>query len=326
MVYRPPNQNVDEFLTMTNELLSKISKENKVCYLMGDFNLNQMNHQSHSVTGEFLDALHSNMVFPLITRPTRITCHSATLIDNIFVNQFFDRSRSGLFFTDISDHLPIFSIHFDTSISVSNKTVFVRDVKVFLGVVLDEHLSWKPHISKVARKISKSIGVINRARSFLPKLCLKTLYYCLVYPYLHYCIIVWGSTYKTNLRRLVSLQKRGIRIISKSTFDSHSDPIFKELELLKLSDIRQLELGKLMFSLNHSLLPSKFNDYFSLNKQVHSYATRHANDFHLPFCRTNLRKFSVSFQGPTYYNSIENDIKESNSLHLFKTKLKKNYT
>ena len=101
------------------------------------------------------------------------------------------------------------------------------------------------------------------------------------------------------------------------------NPIFKELELLKLSDIRQLELGKLMFSLNHSLLPSKFNNYVSLNKQVRSYATRHANDFHLPFCRTNLRKFSVSFQGPTYYNSIENDIKESNSLHLFKTKLKK---
>ena len=128
VIYRPPNENVDEFLTMTNELLSKISKENKVCYLMGDFNLNLMNRQSHSVTGEFLDALYSNMFFPLITRPTRITCHSVTLIDNIFVNQFFDRSRSGLFFNDISDHLPIFSIHFDTSISASNGTVFVRDV------------------------------------------------------------------------------------------------------------------------------------------------------------------------------------------------------
>ena len=72
-------------------------------------------------------------------------------------------------------------------------------------------------------------------------------YYCLVYPYLQYCIIVWGSTYKTNLRCLVSLQKRVIRIISKSTFDSNSDPIFKELELLKLNNVRQLELGKLMF-------------------------------------------------------------------------------
>ena len=43
----------------------------------------------------------------------------------------------------------------------------------------------------------------------------------------------------------------------------------------------------------------------------------------LPFCRTNLRKFFVSFQGPTYYNSLEDDIKESISLHSFKTKLKK---
>ena len=213
--------------------------------------------------------------------------------------------------------------HFPMQVCINEQRIEQVKETVFLGVVLDEHLSWKPHISQVARKISKSIGVINRARFFLPKPCLKTLYYCLVYPYLHYCIIVWGSTYKTNLRRLVSLQKRVIRIISKSTFDSHSDPIFKELELLKLSDIRQLELGKLMFSLNHSLLPPKFNNYFSLNKQVHSYATRHANDFHLPSCRINLRKFSVSFQGPTYYNTIENDIKESNSLHLFKTKLKK---
>lgn len=67
---------------------------------------------------------------------------------------------------------------------------------VFFGVVLDEHLAWKPHISQVAHKISKSIGVINRARFFLPKPCLKTLYYCLVYPNLHYCIVVWGFTYK----------------------------------------------------------------------------------------------------------------------------------
>ena len=78
---------------------------------------------------EFLDALYSNMFFPLITRPTRITCHSATLIDNIFVNQIFDRSRRGrLFFTDISDHVPIFSIHLDAPISAFNETAFVRDV------------------------------------------------------------------------------------------------------------------------------------------------------------------------------------------------------
>ena len=86
------NQNIDEYLTMTNELLSKISKENNICYLMGDLNLNLMNHQSHSFTGEFLDALYklySNMFFPLIMPPTRITRHLATLLDNTIMNQFF---------------------------------------------------------------------------------------------------------------------------------------------------------------------------------------------------------------------------------------------
>ena len=96
--------------------------------------------------------------------------------------------------------------HFPMQICINEQKIEQVKETVFLGVVLDEHLAWKPHISQVACKISKSIGVINRARFFLPKPCLKTLYYCLVYPYLHYCIIVWGSTYKTNLRRLVSLQ------------------------------------------------------------------------------------------------------------------------
>ena len=163
--------------------------------------------------------------------------------------------------------------HFPMQIYINEQRIEQVKETVFLGVVIDEHLSWIPHISQVARKISKSIGVINRARLFLPKPCLKTLYYCLVYPYLHYCIIVWGSIRTKPIFAVLSLCKKQVmRIISKLTFDSHSDPIFKELELLKLCDIRQLELGKLMFSLNHSLLPSKFNNYFSLNKQVHSYA------------------------------------------------------
>ena len=73
---------------------------------MGDFNLNLMNYQSHNLTGEFLDMMYSNTFFPLITRPTRITSHSATLIDNIFQNSLETNLLSSLLFTDISDHLP----------------------------------------------------------------------------------------------------------------------------------------------------------------------------------------------------------------------------
>ena len=80
---------------------------------MGDFNLSLMNHQSHNLTGQFLDMMYSNTFFPLITRPTRITSHSATLIDNIFQNYLETNLLGSLLFTDISDHLPNFVIHYD---------------------------------------------------------------------------------------------------------------------------------------------------------------------------------------------------------------------
>lgn len=68
--------------------MAKISKLNKPYYLMGDLNLNLMNHLKHPLTSEFLDAMYTNMFSPLITHPTRITSNTATLIDNIFTNNF----------------------------------------------------------------------------------------------------------------------------------------------------------------------------------------------------------------------------------------------
>jgi hypothetical protein len=92
---------------------------------------------------------------------------------------------------------------------------------VFLGVILDENLSWKSHFSHIANKISKSIGVIYKTSFCLPLESLRTLYYSMIYPYLKYCVIVWGLTYPTNIRRIELLQKRVTRILNKSSFDAH---------------------------------------------------------------------------------------------------------
>ena len=117
---------------------------------------------------------------------------------------------------------------FDFNIEINgHKMTRVKKV-TFLGVILDENLSWKPHISHIACKISKSIGIIGRSSPCLTKLALKTLYYSLVHPYFQYCIIVWGSTYPTNLNRLILLQKRIVRIVNKKPFDAYTDPLFRD--------------------------------------------------------------------------------------------------
>ena len=107
-------------LKIINPLMEKISKENKLCYIMGDFNLDLLNCHSHQFTSEFLDVMYSNMFFPLITRPTRITSNTATLIDNIFTNHLGNYSFSGLLLTDISDHLPIFCFTYEHRTRIDN--------------------------------------------------------------------------------------------------------------------------------------------------------------------------------------------------------------
>ena len=110
--YRPPGQDIDNFNFEINKILDKLHKENKIIYIMGDFNINLMNSDTHTPTGSFLDLMYSNMLFPLITRPTRMIANSATLIDNIFTNNTCGTGSliQGVFVTDITDHYPIFHI------------------------------------------------------------------------------------------------------------------------------------------------------------------------------------------------------------------------
>ena len=93
-----------------NNLLEKVSKEQKSAFLLGDFNINLLNYNVHSPTNEFLDSLASNSFLPYILQPTRITSHSKTLIDNIFTNVIFPDSISGNLRATISNHFPQFLI------------------------------------------------------------------------------------------------------------------------------------------------------------------------------------------------------------------------
>ena len=135
---------------------------------------------------------------------------------------------------------------------------------------------------------------------------------------------MWGSTYQSNHKRLINLQKWVIRIVSRSCFDAHANPIFVSLRIQKFEDIMKLQIGKVtgMCLYKNSLLPDSFNDMFLLNCDIHSYNTRSKNSFRLPYCRTNVRKFSLRFQGPKIFNSLSYEIQNASRTTLFNAKLK----
>ena len=109
-VYRPPSANLHEFLESFHQLLHWLTRNNKMCYIMGDFNLDLLNTDVHSATNEFINALFFHFLYPPISRPTQLTSYSATLIDNIFTKNIFASCDNGRIINDQSDHLPIFTV------------------------------------------------------------------------------------------------------------------------------------------------------------------------------------------------------------------------
>lgn len=110
VIYRHPSSNLDAFIDKFLSVVDKASKENKYCILMGDFNINLLNYESNNNTNEFINGLNSLFFQPHIIQPTRITDHSSTLIDNIFLNSAEHFTVSGNILYDITDHLPNFLI------------------------------------------------------------------------------------------------------------------------------------------------------------------------------------------------------------------------
>ena len=118
VVYRPPNDKLEQFKQTLSEILQKIDLQKRKCYIMGDFNVDLLKIEESWNSNDVLNCMFSSSFYPLISKPTRITSRSETLIDNTFVNSLVDNFTNGLLSTDLSDHLPIFQI----SISLTQNT------------------------------------------------------------------------------------------------------------------------------------------------------------------------------------------------------------
>ena len=86
------------------------------------------------------------------------------------------------------------------------------------------------------------------------------------------------------------LQKRIVRIITKSNFDAHTLTLFSQHNLLRLEDIHSLQLGLFLYSIENKIYPNTFQAMFQKNCQFHSYQTRYSNKFRSDLCRTNIKK------------------------------------
>ena len=127
---------------------------------------------------------------------------------------------------------------------ISNKSIERKSSIKFLGVMLDEHIAWNDHI----HAIEETLDLFYRARQFLNKESLTTLYLSYIHSYLNYANIAWISTYFTELKTIHYQQKHAARIIFNEDILTHSRPLLRSLNTLNIYQINLYQHGNFMYN------------------------------------------------------------------------------
>ena len=193
----------------------------------------------------------------------------------------------------------------------------------FLGIILDENIHWKPHIENVACKLAKYCGVLSKLKNFLPLHILRTLYYSIIHPHLNYGLLVWGF----QCNRIVKLQKRAIRTITRSKYNAHTSPLLKHMEILSVNDMLHQKALTFHYKYVNKNLPYYF-DSFNITTQasLHNYNTRQRDNVRLNRTRIKMTDKCLRNYLPEQLNSVPNIVSSkiyTHSLHGFSSAVKR---
>ena len=180
-----------------------------------------------------------------------------------------------------------------------------------------------------------------RIRDHVNLSILKSVYYSLIYSHLIHAIQVWGFASDTELDRILTLQKKAVCMTCKDQYPQIPDPLFAELEILKIHDAFKLQICKFIFDCLSSNSPDIFQNWFTINISVHSYNTTSNttidvnNDFQIISLSTtnklhtrcsklaNYGAKMIKVFGPLLWNKLPENICNSTSVFSLKTNLKK---
>ena len=183
----------------------------------------------------------------------------------------------------------------------------------FVGIKLDEFLTFEHHIDHVSSKIAKATFALRQIKKKFPLKIRKLVYSSLVKSHLEYGICIWGSSKCTKIKKVINLQKKAVRTVNNANFRAHCDPIFSKLELLKFDDLYKINVLSFMYNYFYSKLPLSFNGMFELLGEPNR-----TKSFKVEKVKNNTLESFPTAIFPRIWNSTALETKESRSKNSLK--------
>jgi hypothetical protein len=204
----------------------------------------------------------------------------------------------------------------------------------YLGVYFDPQLNFKFHIDYVSKKISQALFTLRTVKNMLPKQALRTLYFSLIHCHLVYAAEIWGSTNSSFLNVIFLKQKAALRIVCGERYNAHTEHLFKQLGILKFSDLISLSKLKLMHQILNLHSPQLLHETWLTNRQRRNIVTvdqdfrqilRNDDDLYEPPARYESTSKLPYFSLPKTWNDLPVNCKNLISVNTFVNTLKTYY-
>ena len=211
-------------------------------------------------------------------------------------------------------------------LEVGNQTIFNTPETRFLGMLLDEHMNWSPHINNLILKITRNSNMLKLNQSIMPTDAKLHIYQAHVASHIQYCILLWGNNAsEIQLKKLQKIQNICMRYVLPKTQTSQ---IYQKLKVLNINSLIELSNLKFSFKLVNNLLPTKIKNNCLEDSQCqsllpsHKYNTRNKNLPNLPKNACKLYKDSFLYKAPRSIMMLNKKINMSTSLNQFKKSCK----
>lgn len=183
----------------------------------------------------------------------------------------------------------------------------------YLGLHLDEHLTFVAHVEHLLRALRPIVGILFKVRDLVPRAMLLQLYHALIGSKFDYMIEIWGSTSWSYLRPLQVLQNQAMRNMFHLDALTPRVQIYHEFvsPILPLPGLHAMNVVKYVFKTVNSLQES------NITFELATTSARRAGVLAKPHARTRFGQRRISFLGPTLFNSLPDAAKFCVSLDGF---------
>ena len=193
----------------------------------------------------------------------------------------------------------------------------------YLGLIIDEKLSWKEHVNQLCIKLNSLFPIFYNIRNFISINHAQTIYYAMVASRIKYGLIIYGSADKGVMQPIQTLQNKLVKVLLNRNYRFPTNTLHNDMEILKVNDIYNIEVLSFVHNFLNQNLPHVFNNYFKTLRECHSLNTRNSkHTIRDPMFKTKIGRGSVKQKCVQFWNRTDSSLKDISDIKSFRKAVK----